>query len=280
MERRLIIRGASRSSRAANGLRGEPLRYSWKEERYLALRAFALVLAVTVILAGARGLSKASTSPSRRDASYLVKITDRKIDFPSAKPPPAPDPIKPEVIPEQPAPKPPPKAVRKRKPRRSAKEAAIKSRPRTHKSADEPSDNPPKEVFGVDANSVVKGGGQSTPVGNTLMKEPEREFTPPWKVKSVYNPPEVDKAPRYKKVIKPSYPRPARIQGVEGVVKISLVVDENGNPTRIRVTKGIGHGCDEAALRAVGNYRFYPGIIDGRPVKVRVVVPVRFSLND
>ena len=204
-------------------------------------------------------------------SKYLVKVVEKKIDMPEKK-----RHISPPIPPE-------PKKIKEPKPKKDIKRAAaIKKdrKPKTHKSAKKPMEEAPREVFGADRNSVVKGEKQSVPVGNTLMKEPEKEFTPPDKVKSIFNPPEVDQAPKYKKVFKPKYPRSARIRGVEGVVKISLVVNENGDPTQMRVAQGIGNGCDEAALEAVGRYRFSAGKIDGQPVKVRVIVPIRFELDD
>ena len=131
----------------------------------------------------------------------------------------------------------------------------------------------------MDRNTVAEEGGQPVPVGNTLMKEPDAEFTPPEKVQNIYNPAEVDTAPRYRNVIKPEYPRAARIRGIQGIVKISVVVDEQGYPTQLKIVQGIGYGCDEAALYAVGKYRFSPGIINGRPGKVEVIVPVQFQLS-
>ena len=236
--------------------------------------AFSLTLAVT--LAGVYGFKGVSPEGPKTGKSYLVKITDRNINIPVEKPPKSPKPALPENRPEKEDPKP----KKKQKPDPIPKVAEIKSSPRTHKSAPEPPEKPAREVFGVELNSVAANGDPPAPVGNTLMKEAEEEFTPPEKVKSIYSPPEVDDAPKYEKVIKPEYPRSARIRGIEGVVKISLVVSESGRPTQLRVLKGIGHGCEEAALQAVAKYRFTPGTIDGHPVKTRVVVPVRFKLDD
>lgn len=76
------------------------------------------------------------------------------------------------------------------------------------------------------------------------------------------------------------YPEIAKRAGVEGRVYINAFVDENGNVTKAIVLKGIGAGCDEAALKAVEATKFKPGRQRGKAVKVQVSVPVIFKLSD
>lgn len=74
------------------------------------------------------------------------------------------------------------------------------------------------------------------------------------------------------------YPELARRAGVQGKVYIRAFVDENGNVTSAEVVKGIGGGCDEAALDAILKTKFTPGKQRGKPIKVQVTVPVLFKL--
>lgn len=74
------------------------------------------------------------------------------------------------------------------------------------------------------------------------------------------------------------YPELARRAGVQGKVYIRAFVDENGNVTSAEVVKGIGGGCDEAALDALLKTKFTPGKQRGKPIKVQVTVPVLFKL--
>ena len=74
------------------------------------------------------------------------------------------------------------------------------------------------------------------------------------------------------------YPEIALRAGVEGKVFIKAFVDEKGNVVNAEIVKGIGGGCDEAALDAVLKTRFVPGKQRGKPVKVQVTVPVLFKL--
>ncbi len=76
-----------------------------------------------------------------------------------------------------------------------------------------------------------------------------------------------------------TYPELARRAGVEGVVYILAYVDEEGIVRHTEIARGIGAGCDEAAAEAVMKARFTPGKQRGQPVRVRVMVPVRFSLR-
>ena len=76
------------------------------------------------------------------------------------------------------------------------------------------------------------------------------------------------------------YPEIAKRAGVEGRVYINAFVDEHGNVTKAIVLKGIGAGCDEAALKAVEATKFKPGRQRGKAVKVQVSVPVIFKLSN
>ena len=75
------------------------------------------------------------------------------------------------------------------------------------------------------------------------------------------------------------YPKLAREVGITGKVVLGFVVNEKGKPIDIKVLRGIGGGCDEAAIEALKKITFSPGIQRGRPVKVRFVLPVNFKLN-
>jgi periplasmic protein TonB len=76
------------------------------------------------------------------------------------------------------------------------------------------------------------------------------------------------------------YPEIARKAGIEGRVFVQFVVDEKGNVIDPVVTRGIGGGCDEAALEAVRKAKFKPGKQRGRPVKVQYSLPVTFRLQN
>lgn len=75
------------------------------------------------------------------------------------------------------------------------------------------------------------------------------------------------------------YPEIAKRAGVQGRVYIKAFVDETGTVKKAEVIKGIGAGCDEAAMAAVMKTKFKPGKQRGKPVRVQVSIPILFKLN-
>lgn len=75
------------------------------------------------------------------------------------------------------------------------------------------------------------------------------------------------------------YPEIARKAGVQGRVIVQFVVDEQGNVVEPAVIRGIGAGCDEEALRVVRQAKFKPGKQRGKPVKVKMSLPITFKLK-
>jgi len=76
------------------------------------------------------------------------------------------------------------------------------------------------------------------------------------------------------------YPKKAQIMGIEGKVFVQFVIDKKGKITDIKVIRGIGMGCDEETLRVM---KLVPawnaGKQRGKPVKVRMVLPITFKLG-
>lgn len=76
------------------------------------------------------------------------------------------------------------------------------------------------------------------------------------------------------------YPAQARRMGIEGKVFVHFVVDKDGSLSDIKVVKGIGAGCDEEVLRIVQKSpKWNPGKQRGRPVRVRMMLPITFKLQ-
>jgi TonB family protein len=77
------------------------------------------------------------------------------------------------------------------------------------------------------------------------------------------------------------YPLQARLEGIEGRIDVQFVVEKDGSLTDVQAIKGIGGGCDEEAVRVVQNTpAFNPGKQRGKPVRVRMVVPITFKLSE
>ncbi|NNG27960.1 MAG: energy transducer TonB [Ignavibacteriaceae bacterium] len=75
------------------------------------------------------------------------------------------------------------------------------------------------------------------------------------------------------------YTEIAKRAGIEGTVVIQAVVDKQGNIIDAFVKKSLGGGLDEIALDAVKNTKFHPGKQRGKPVNVRISIPIKFVLK-
>lgn len=71
-------------------------------------------------------------------------------------------------------------------------------------------------------------------------------------------------------------PEAARKNSISGKVFLQVYINENGEVVFAEVLKGLGYGCDEAALKAIKLIRFKAGKQKGRYVKVQMSVPVNF----
>jgi periplasmic protein TonB len=74
------------------------------------------------------------------------------------------------------------------------------------------------------------------------------------------------------------YPREAREANWQGSVLLSLVVDVTGKAVNIKVIRPLGMGLDEEAVAAISQWKFKPGMKDGKPVPVQVQIVVTFRL--
>ncbi|MEJ1240468.1 TonB family protein [Chryseolinea sp. T2] len=76
------------------------------------------------------------------------------------------------------------------------------------------------------------------------------------------------------------YPAIARRMGIEGTVYIGFIVGKSGEILEATVIKGIHASCDAEALRVVNLMKDWsPGMQAGAPVKVRMVLPIKFTLQ-
>ena len=57
------------------------------------------------------------------------------------------------------------------------------------------------------------------------------------------------------------------------------IKDQQGNVTNTRILKALPMGLDKAAEDAVKKRRYKPAMLNGRPVKVYMVVTVNFQLQ-
>jgi len=75
------------------------------------------------------------------------------------------------------------------------------------------------------------------------------------------------------------YPEIAKKAGLSGKLYLLIYVDEKGQVDDVKVIKGLGGGCDEAAVKAVRESKFSPGKNSEVPVKVKLSLPITFKMK-
>jgi periplasmic protein TonB len=82
------------------------------------------------------------------------------------------------------------------------------------------------------------------------------------------------------RMVPPVYPYELKRDGVTGVVTVSFEVDEQGMVQNAAVMKSTNAGFDQAALDAIKKWKFKPGKRDGVPAKMKLAIPLQFTLNE
>jgi TonB family protein len=84
--------------------------------------------------------------------------------------------------------------------------------------------------------------------------------------------------PRVIKMDKPEYTEEARLNRVNGSVKMLVLVDEKGTVDKVLVVDGLPHGLTESAIKTVGTGKFKPALRDGVPVKSLAFMEVTYNI--
>jgi protein TonB len=77
----------------------------------------------------------------------------------------------------------------------------------------------------------------------------------------------------YEKIV---YPEIAKNNGIKGKVYLMVFINENGAVEDVKVLKGIGGGCNEAAISGVRSVKFSSGKNNGKPVKIKLSLAINF----
>jgi len=109
---------------------------------------------------------------------------------------------------------------------------------------------------------------EGVPGGEGTEPAPVEETPVYWKLKLV------DMRP-------PVYPPRCLRMGIEGRVRVRVLVGENGKVQEVTLDRSSGESAlDESALEAVRTWRFEPARRNGVPVRAWAIVPVEFKLLD
>lgn len=79
--------------------------------------------------------------------------------------------------------------------------------------------------------------------------------------------------------IKPQYTPEARQNGFQGVLYMEIVVADTGEVLMVRPRNKVGYGLERLAIQTYRRKRFQPAMMQGEPITVKIIVPVRYSLN-
>lgn len=77
-----------------------------------------------------------------------------------------------------------------------------------------------------------------------------------------------------------NYPEAAKKNGVTGKVFVNFVVEKDGTISTVQITRGIGGGCDEEAVRVIKSMpNWKPGKQRGEAMRVQFQMPINFVLK-
>lgn len=76
------------------------------------------------------------------------------------------------------------------------------------------------------------------------------------------------------------YPSQARRMNIEGRAFVQFIIEKDGSISQVQVIRGISESCDNEAVRVVSNApKWAPGKQRGKPVRVKMVLPITFKLR-
>ena len=81
--------------------------------------------------------------------------------------------------------------------------------------------------------------------------------------------------------VKADYTQEAQAQRIEGAVTLDVVVNAEGGVNDVKVAKSLDSvfGLDKAAVKAMKEWTFKPGMKDGKAVAVQVTTLMTFTLK-
>jgi protein TonB len=95
----------------------------------------------------------------------------------------------------------------------------------------------------------------------------------------VYLPGDGVTLPRVVSDVKPQYTPDAMRAKISGSILLEAVVQADGTVSDIHLVRSLDPGLDQAAISALQNWFFSPGLKDGEPVAVRITVQMTFVLG-
>ena len=87
-----------------------------------------------------------------------------------------------------------------------------------------------------------------------------------------------DQQAKLTKKVKPEYPAKAKEAGIEGLVKLQVVINKDGTVKSIKTLSG-PEELVKPAVTAVKQWQWEPTTVDGKPVEVITDIDVNYTLD-
>lgn len=236
----------------------------------MARTSMVVLYGVSFAIHASLGVGVTEIEPTKEPERVAITVVDvpkpkpkQKVEEPPPPPPPPPPPV--AEAPKKAAPK--PKAAEAPPPVAAPAAAAA-------------------PTFGIAMTGGVGMGGIAVPQGESLGGSREAPVKRVAEAKTLVEPkkPNVGACaeeatkPKPLAMTRPEYTEDARAAAIEGKVRVEVTVDATGAVKSVKVLESLGHGLDEAAIRAVQLSTFEPAQQCGKPVSATFVVGIRFSL--
>ena len=88
---------------------------------------------------------------------------------------------------------------------------------------------------------------------------------------------EIDQPPKVIQRAQPKFPPDLRREFRQGYAVVSLIIDEEGRPSDMKIKSMTHQGFGEAAIESVKKWKFRPAYYQGKPVKCRASTRIYFG---
>lgn len=154
------------------------------------------------------------------------------------------------------------------------------------KKPEPPPEAKPREVFGLSRKSHEDSSDSAAVTvkqGNTIAKEQDNLKLEKDDLDSIPIPADdylVTAMPVLLSYFKPEYTTEAKTAGIEGVVVIEMIIDDQGVVRDAKIIRGLGFGLDERTLEAAKKAKFKPGRVGEKAVAVKFRHRYTFELEN
>lgn len=159
----------------------------------------------------------------------------------------------------------------------------VANKPPTPASPQPPKEVPNDEIISEDVQQQLDQINQEVSTGNKISIPPPPDKPEEEDTERIFK--VVEKQPQLiggldslRNLIK--YPTMAKKADIEGRVYVQFVVNKRGEVENPKIVRGPGAGLNTEALRVIKKAKFQPGIQQGRPVNVRMTMPIIFRIDE